>query len=189
MTPLARPIEIPSGRHFVAVTRRGYQAFAEDVDFARGEAKTLTVRLEVTGQRTASLALIGVGVAGLLAGGTLAAVAVAQQGKAETLDTQRLTQGGLTESDLAQYNGYVSTRNELRTAAGVAFAGAAVVGATGILLAVFDQPVVGAGADVRARRDDAPQPAAPAPGERPMELSVTPLFAPGLFGAALYGRF
>jgi hypothetical protein len=184
-TPLARPIEVTPGRHFIAVTRRGYHAFAEDVDFTRGETRTLTVHLEATGQSTAAYSLIGVGAAGLLAGGVLAAVAVVQQGKAQTLDDRRTQQGGLSLADLAQYTSYLDTRNEVRTAAGVTFTGAVLVGGIGVLLAIFDRPVVGTG----ARRDEAPKPAVPAPREHPMELSATPLLGPGLVGAAVHGRF
>ena len=60
-TPLTRPIEIAPGAHFVAVTHRGYRAYAQDVDIARGEARTLDAPLEVTHQRVASLALIARG--------------------------------------------------------------------------------------------------------------------------------
>ncbi len=184
-TPLARPLELPSGRHFIAVTRRGYQAFSEDVDLARGESKTLTVRLEVTSQRTAAWVLVGAAAVGIVAGGTLAAVAVAQQGHAQSLDNQRNTTGGLTQSDLDQYTSYLSTRNELRTASGVAFGGAVVVGATGILLAIFDQPVVGAG----MRRDDAPKPAVPLVRERSMDMAAAPVIGPGFYGVGVSGRF
>jgi hypothetical protein len=183
-TPLARPIELPPGHHFVAVTRRGYRAFSEDLEVGRGEQKTLTVPLEVTGQRVAAYALIGVAAAGILTGGTLAVVAIVKQGQAESIDTTRTTVGGLTSAGFAQYNSLVSTRNDLRTAASVTLGGAALVGATGVLMAIFDQPVIGPG----AHRDEPRKPAAPT-RERPMEVSAVPIVAPGIVGAALHGTF
>src|SRR5579875_2747464 len=35
-TPLPRPIELPAGTHFVAVTKNGYQAFTREVTLTRG---------------------------------------------------------------------------------------------------------------------------------------------------------
>jgi hypothetical protein len=184
-TPLSRPIELTPGSHFVAVTKRGYRAFAQDIDLGRGEAKTLPVRLDVTGQRVASYALLGLAAAGIAAGGALTGVAIYVQSQAQALDTHRTTKGGLSTDDLARYQSDVGTRNDLRTAAGVAFAGGAAVGLTAVFLAVFDQPVVSA----TARRDDRSKPAAPAPRERPMEVSAAPLVGPGLYGAAVGARF
>lgn len=184
-TPLVRPISLPPGHTFVVVTQRGYRPFSEEVEIVHGEQKTLTVQLDMTGQRVAALALIGVAAAGAVAGGTLAAVAVVKQGQAQSLNSTRVMQGGLAGSDLSQYNSLVSTRDDLRAAASVALGGTAVVGLTGVLMAIFDQPVVGSG----ARRDEPKKPA-PAPKvDRPMEVGAVPIVTPGVVGLSLSGRF
>jgi hypothetical protein len=184
-TPLSRPIDLTPGTHFVAVTKRGYRAFAQDLDIGRGEAKTLPVKLEVTSQRVASYALLGIAALGIATGGVLAGVALYEQSQAQAIDTQRATKGGVTLDQLATYNSRVGMRNDLRTAAGVALGGGAAVGLTAIFLAVFDQPTVSAA----ARRDDRSQPATPAPRERPMEVSAAPLLGPGLYGVGVGARF
>ncbi len=184
-TPMSRPIELPPGPHFVTVTKRGYKAFSDDVDIGRGEAKTVTAQLDVTGQRVAAYALLGVAAAGAVTGGVLAGVAIHEQIQAQSLDSQRTSKGGLSGPQLTDYTNDVSLRNTLRTASGVAFAGTFVLAATGVVLALADQPVIGPS----TRRDVTPKPAAPTPGERPMEVSAAPLLGPGLYGAVLQGRF
>lgn len=184
-TPLAKPIELTPGSHLVSLTKGGHRAFAEEIDLGRGEARTLTVKLEQTPQRIASYMLIGVGAAGAVAGGVLAGFAVREQKLAQDIDAQR-EKGGLAEAKIADYDEHRAARDEYRRAAGIALGGALLVGGTGLLLFVFDRP--GATAAPR-RRDDAPKPAAPQPRDAPMEMSAVPLIGPGLYGASLSGRF
>jgi hypothetical protein len=87
-------------------------------------------------------------------------------------------------SDLAQYNSLVSTRDELRAAASVTLGATALVGLTGVLMAIFDQPVVGSG----ARRDEPKKPDPPK-ADRPLEVSAAPVVTPGVVGLSLSGRF
>jgi hypothetical protein len=155
------------------------------MELGRGEARTITAPLEITGQRVGAISLGAVAVAGLVTGGTLGIFALVKQGQAQTLDARRTSQGGLSGSDLADYNGEVSLRNTLRTGAGIALFSGGALGVTAIFMAVFDQPVVGAG----GRRDDRPKSPTPAPRDRPMEVMATPLLAPGLYGASLGARF
>jgi len=184
-TPLARPLEVAPGRRYVVVQKRGHRPVAEDVDLARGEAKRLDVHLAVTGQRVGAYVLMGLGAAGVAGGGTVAALAVFQQRKAQDLDTRRQTKGGLTAAELADYEHAKALRDDLRRVAGGALAGALAVGVTGILLAVFDQPAV----TPPARRDEAPKPEKPAPRERPMEMSAAPIVVPGFYGLSVSARF
>src|SRR5262249_35322189 len=149
----------------------------------RGEARTLTVTLEVTGQRVAAYTLLGLGAAGLATSGALVGAALYEQSQAQSLDARRMSQGRLTTADLARYESLVSTRNDLRTAAGVALGGAVAVGGTGVFLAIFDQPA----ARPNAHRD-APSKPTPTP-ERSLDVSVMPLVSPWAQGAALRGRF
>ncbi|MFT3772199.1 MAG: PEGA domain-containing protein [Minicystis sp.] len=184
-TPLARPIEVAPGRHFVALTKRGYKAITEDVDIGRGETKRVDGHLEMTGQRVGAYVLMGIGAAAVVSGGVLAGLAVREQRAAQTLDEKRLKTGALTLVDFADYQRHVRTRDDLRRAGGVALGGGVVLGATAVMLAVFDQPVING-----ARRDAASRPGAPAPvKDRPMEISAAPILLPGFYGASFTGSF
>jgi hypothetical protein len=81
----------------------------------------------------------------------------------------------------------VSNRDTYRTASAAVFGAGAAVGLTAVFLAVFDQPIVG-GATVR---DRVTTPGAPAPivRERPLDATIAPIVAPGIFGATIGGRF
>jgi hypothetical protein len=186
-TPLSRPIELTPGAHFVAVTKRGYQPFAQDLDIGRGEAKSVTLKLEITGQRRAAYALFGVGAAGVVAGAVLAGVSLYEQSQAKSIDTTRTTVGGLSQTTLAQYESDLSTRNDLRTAGAIALGGGVALGLTGVLLAVFDVPTVSGASG--PRRDDPTKKEAPGPRDRPVDLAAAPLLGPGLYGVSVGARF
>lgn len=183
-TPLAQPIELTPGRHFVAVTKRGHKAFAEDIEIGRGETKRIDAKVEITGQRIGAYVLMGVTGAGVAAGGVVAWLAMREQRDAQDLDTKRQKTGGLTTAELGQYQAHQRNRDELRRAAGIALGGAFVVGATAVMLAVFDVPTVTA-----AKRDGAPKPTTPTPRERSMEVAATPIITPGFYGASFSARF
>jgi hypothetical protein len=184
-TPMSRPLEVTPGTHFVAVTKRGYRPFAEDMDFVHGDTKTITVKLERTGQRVASYALFGVAALGVVTGAALAGVALYEQSQAKPLGMMITQNGGVSTAAAGNYNSDLSTRNDLRLAAGVALGGGVAVGLTGVMLAVFDQPTVSAG----RRKDDAPKQTAPAPRDRPVDLGAIPILGPGLYGASVRARF
>jgi hypothetical protein len=192
-TPLARALDIPSGKHLLTVTKNGRRAFSQEIDVARGEARTIEVRLESTAQRSVSYGVIAAGAAGVVAGGVLAGFAAYHQHQAQVFDQNRLagkippcTTADACSALLTGYRSDVQARDDFRRDAGVTLGAGALVGVVGLMIFAFDQPVVGAAAT--GRRDDA-KPAAPAPRERPMELSAVPLLGPGLYGASLAGRF
>lgn len=183
-TPLTQPIEVTPGHHFVAVTKRGYKPFSDDIDVGRGEQKRIDAPVAVTGQRKGAYALMGVGAAGVAAGGLFAWFAANEQKAAQTLDDRRQRDGALTVDELTQYQDHVKKRDGFRSIAGIALGGAFVVGATAVMLAVFDMPTVSA-----AKRDTAPKPATPAPRERSMEMGAMPIIMPGFYGASFAARF
>ncbi|APR77708.1 TonB-dependent receptor [Minicystis rosea] len=186
-TPLARAIEVPPGRHFVAVTRRGYKAFTDEIDLGRGEERRVDAHIELTKQRIGAYVLMGVGAATALGGGGVAALAIHEQQEAQTLDQKRMAKGGLTSDELEQYKSHQRRRDELRGAAAVAFGGAIVLGGTAVLMAIFDQPTI-----EKAHRDSAPSSGSPSPTpakDRPMEMSAVPLIGPGFYGMSLSGSF
>jgi hypothetical protein len=187
-TPLANPLEVDPGRHLVTVTRNGYRPFSQEMDVGRGEAKTVSAKLEVTRQRVGAVVLLGAGAAGAVVGGVLAGLAYRQQVIAADIDDRRLAGDikcpGKACADLDTYNAAKDARDELRRNAGIVFGGAAALGITGLLMFVFDQPVLGA----TARRDDRPKPASPQ-REMPVEVSAAPVVGPGSCGIGITGRF
>ena len=185
--PLSAPIELPSGRHLVTVVRNGSRAYSVEVDLARGEERRLDVRLETTGQRYASYALMSIGAGGLVVGGVLTGLALGAQRSAREIDDARAS-GNITGQQLDDYNRSLDQRETWRRAAGIAFGAGAVVAATGLVLFAFDQPKL---APALARDD---KPARPAPAEAPaappaLEMSAVPLISPGFVGGALTARF
>lgn len=188
-TPLSQPLEIDPGRHLVTVTRNGHKAFGEEIDLGRGESRRVVAGLDLTGQRVASIVLLGAGAAAAIGGGVLAGLAFRQQGIASDIDARR--QAGKIScpdascAELDRYNAAREARDDLRRNAGIVFGGAAAAAVTGLLLFAFDQPSLGATA---ARRDDKPRPTSP-PREAPVEVSAAPTVAPGFYGLGVSGRF
>jgi hypothetical protein len=183
-TPLAAPLEVPSGHHLVTVTRSGYKAFSEEIVVHRGEAKKVTVALQTTTQRKVSYVFMLGGLAGVAAGAISAGLAVGAQSQAQQIYDKSQTQN-IAAKDLEDYDASIQRREDLKKAAGVALGAGVLVGVTGLVLYVFDQPVV---TQPSARPvDDAPK---PAPKDAPsMEISAAPMWSPGLVGGALTGRF
>jgi hypothetical protein len=185
--PLPKPLDVTAGRHLVAVTKSGYKVFAEEIEIERGQSRSLSVKLEMTGQRIGSFVLFGASAAGFITCGVLGLLAGGQQRAAQEISDRATKQGGAPESDLGKYNNAVGARDDLRRYAGVAAATGAIVGATGFLFFMFDQPIVNA---ARPRGVEKPKTPAPsAPRETQIEMSAAPTFGPGLYGASLTGRF
>jgi hypothetical protein len=185
--PLPKPLEVTAGRHLVAVTKSGYKVFAEEIEVERGQSRSIPVKLEMTGQRIGSYALLAAGAAGFITCGVLGVLAGGQQRTAEEIGDRARGSGGVPAAEFDTYNEAVSARDELRRGAGVAAAAGALVAATGLMLFIFDQPIVNA---ARPRGEEKPKtPAPPPPREMPMEMSAAPIFGPGLYGATLSGRF
>jgi hypothetical protein len=188
--PFLKPLEVPSGRHLVAITLNGHRAHAEEIEVGRGEKRQIDARLDSTPQRKASYALMGVGAAGLATGGVLIGMALLEQHKAETI-INKASGLGCAPTDascsFAAYSDARNARDDDRRWAGVAAGAGVVIGVSGLLLYAFDQPTVGA-ANVRSDKPKAaPEPAAPP--AMPMDMAAAPVIGPGLYGAALSGRF
>lgn len=184
VTPLPKPLELAPGTHYLTLTKRGHRPYAEEITVGRGEQKTLTIRLERTNQRVASFALIGVGAAGIAAGGVLAGLAFLQQKSADEINKRRLSTG-IDADELKEYKEAVGARNNLRSAGAVAFGAGALIAGTGLLLYSFDQPSVAA---APVRRDDKPKDQL-TPKDGTLEISLAPLLGPGLYGTVLSGSF
>lgn len=185
-TPLAAPIETTAGRHFVAVTKNGNAAYAQELDLARGETKTVTAKLDTTGQRIASYVFFsGAGVSGVLGVLTMGLAFKQQTDAQKILEAQK--KGNITLDERDRYQDAIASREDLKNTAGAFFGGALALGATGFLLYVFDQPTVTVPAS-RPREERAPATPQGAP-EPKMEMSALPVWAPGVAGAAVRGTF
>lgn len=183
-TPLPKAIELPAGRYFVAVTRRGRKPFSTEVDLARDTEKKITAGMPTTSQRDLSVVLMAAGGAGVLGGGVLGVLALDAQSRAQDIQ-EEAARGNAPAGRPDEYAEALTERGDLRSAAGIAFGVGAVVGAAGVLLFFVDPPISPA---FSGRRPE-PPPSAPGKGEPTMEISAAPILGPGIAGAAVGGRF
>lgn len=185
-TPLIKPIELPPGRHFIAITKGGHKAVTQDIEVTRGQKKTIPFRLETTGQRIVSYTLLVGGGVSVLAGVLLGLGAGSQEGVADEI-LRRKAAGNLTEDDIPNYNNAIRQRDEMRGAAVASLGTGVTLGAVGLLLYLFDtpKPFIPPG-----RLDDTQdKPSSPAPGELKMEVGGAPMLGPDFAGGMLIGRF
>lgn len=136
-TPLAA-VEVPAGRHFVAVTRRGRRGFGQDVEVARGQAIELVARQPATGQRRAARwVLLGAGALAVGAGLAGTGALLADSDASELADRRATV--GLTLVERDRYETLRAERDDRRALA-IGLGGAAVgVGLAGALLYWFDR--------------------------------------------------
>lgn len=177
-------LEVVAGKHFVAVTLNGHEAFTKSVDLKRGERRTLSARMAATGQRTTSWILMGVGASGIVAGGVLGALSIRKENQAQDIADQAKGAGNLTPVQLGEYNDLRDRRDSYRLAAVISAGAGVAVGATGLVLYAFDEPKVQV-PELDEKSAPARKPTVPGT----MEISATPMWAPGLGGAQLLGRF
>ena len=183
--PFARPIELPSGGHFVSVARTGHQAWGRDLELSRGSVTQLDVALVTTTQRKVSYGLIGIGSASMIASAVLFGVSFAKESSAQsTLDT--LTKASITPQERSDYAQAKSDRDGLRTAGAITLGGGAAVALVGVFLFAFDTP--GAPLQRDEKRLPAKAPSRQEEHEAP-EFSAIPLVGPGFGGAACSLRF
>jgi PEGA domain len=166
-TPLAAPLQLGAGRHYLTVAKRGHQPYARELTLSLGEPRTIDVTLETTGQRKAAIGVLIGGGALLVAGGVTTTLAFLQQGKAQDLDDARATRN-LTSAEVAAYARHVDRRDDLRLTSTALFAGAGVLLVGGGLLYLLDSP---------------------RPGAAPPSEGLVPIVAPDELGAAWVGRF
>jgi len=137
--PLAAPIAVTPGRRLVAVTKDGFRRFELETRLDRDEHKDLAVALESTSQRTASVVTLVLAGGCLAAGGIFAGVAAdAYNRSKDVYDRSKI--GNIDASELDAYN-QSRTNHEPWTVAAVATGAVGVVlGLTGTLLFVLDEP-------------------------------------------------
>ncbi len=181
-TPLAGPIELPAGTHYVALTHNGRRPYGEEVRLARGETKTLDVELGGTQQRVVSYVLLTTAAASVALGGVFIGLAFWEQGQAESTLATSATRN-ITQSQLDAYSSAVNARESFKLAAYGAFGGAVALAAGAGALFLFDtpRPLLGP-----ARFDDhGPQKQTLSP----LEVAAVPVVGPSFVGASIIGRF
>ena len=180
-TPLARPIELPAGSHLVALTKNGARAWSKTVSLERGESKTITAQLLVSGQRTASYWVMGAGIVGLATGGAFVGLSLAQQDKAQALYASSKV-GGLGADQLGVYASEVDARDRWRSASIISFGAGGALLLVGGAMWLFDHPSPGSfgpvEVDKKPEKESAPSP-----------LAAVPIVSPGFVGASVTGAF
>jgi hypothetical protein len=183
-TPLSQPIAVPAGERLVTVTKTGTKGASLIVNLERGRKTPVAVRLERTTQRTVSLAVLGAGALGVVAGGVFTGIAV---GNEQTASDLRKTgeAGNLSEADRDRYNGAIASRDDWRAAAIGTFVASAGLLMVGAGLYFFDRPAVAA-----PERDGAPRraPKQSAPG-LPTDMAFVPHVGPTMGGALFRTSF
>ena len=138
--PSASTVEIPAGKHLIAVERRGREPFAREIAVTRGQALVVRAPLAHTARRRAVPWLFGG--AGVLAGGAIltGVLAIIADGHASDLDDD-IAAGNAAPAVADALDREVARRDDYRTAALVLGGGALAAGAIGAILYVFDRPV------------------------------------------------
>lgn len=165
--PLAGPVALPPGRHFVSVSRNGAYPKAEELVVERGQAVQVAVELESTTQRTTAYVVLGSAGALLIGGGVTTALALLAEGRAKDIRGRLDAGQNLEPTDLDDYDRAVSRRDTFTALSVGLFAGGGAAALTGVLLYAFDH----------ARAETAPG------------FQVAPVAGPDGLGAALSGRF
>jgi hypothetical protein len=154
--PFPSYVEVEPGTRQVAVTHNGFEPVVREVEIARGETKKIDIGLAATGQRRISRILLGLGGAGVLTGGIFMGIAFAAESTAKGLRDKRELQG-LMQGELASYEGARNDRNTWLGASLVAFGMSGAIGATGMLLYLFDQPPLNLTAPKTEKKPDTPK--------------------------------
>ena len=180
-SPLARPLELPAGPHFVAVTKNGYDAFSREITLERGKAASIAPSLETSGQRTTAWVFFGAAGAGLLTGGAFTTAALVEQSNALKIQQSQKV-GNIPASDVPAYVSDVSARDRWRTVAIAGYGAGVGLAAIGVVLWIFDTP------SVQPPLEAPPRPGEPPKKGEPIELSLLPWVNPGGAGVAFGGR-
>ncbi|RMH41649.1 MAG: PEGA domain-containing protein [Deltaproteobacteria bacterium] len=138
-TPLARPIELAAGTHFITVARRGRYPWSREIEVKRGQRLTLSADLDVTRQRRASYWVMGASAVGFAAAGVYGGLALRDDGDAADLRERIATTGG-TPDDVMRYRDLVDRRDRERSTMFALLGVGGALATTGILLYMLDSP-------------------------------------------------
>lgn len=185
--PMMSAIEVEPGRRFITVTEDGHRPFAKELDLRRGETRNLSAPLDMTGQRTIAYVLLVTSTAALTTGVVLGGLALAEQNQANDI-LERGESEQLSVADRLAYEDARVSRDDLRRAAGIAAGAGLGVGLVGAALYLFDSPPVIPPPSGARERPGASPTEQTAPGDQ-LDLSWSPVLAPGFGGASVEVRF
>jgi hypothetical protein len=140
VAPFAATLEVPAGKHFVAVSERGSHPFARELELDIGEEVSLVAEMRTTPQRVISYVMMGVGAALAVGAASFATVAVYKRRSAADIIGIRDDGGSITEEQAIRYNDLLDEREQYLLTAFATGGAALVVAATAVLLYVFDTP-------------------------------------------------
>jgi tetratricopeptide (TPR) repeat protein len=179
MTPLARPVEVPSGKHFVAVTRRGRYPWARELDLEHGKSIEVRTSLDTTGQRRISHWVFGASALSLATAGGVALLAYKTD--RELAEQVAKLDGSISPDEAQAIDELEKERDGRLQITFVCIGASAALAVAGGLLYWFDTPGVSAAGvstgDVQPARDTA------------SSLRVAPMIRGDLAGFAVAGHF
>ena len=139
--PLAAPLSVEPGAHFVSITLSGHEPEGQVVELRRDATTAMAAPLRLTQRRVAAWSTLSVGAAGIVAGGVLAGFALARQSTATNLHDQQAG-GSLSLTQANQYNAALGARDDFTHAAEVAGGVGLITLATGLGLFALDRPEI-----------------------------------------------
>jgi hypothetical protein len=157
-------LALPAGRHVIAIAKQGRESTAREITVRRGEVVTLDAPLEKTTRRKAvPWVAAGAGLLGVISTASVVGALVYDSRAADKLDSFE-NEGDKSPGDVTDYDGLVTRRDRLTTAAWITGGTALLLGSAALALYVFDSP-------------------------RDAELRVTPAVTPGGAGVIVGGAF
>jgi tetratricopeptide (TPR) repeat protein len=139
--PLAAPLSVEPGAHFVSVALAGHEPEGQVVDLHRDATTEVAANLRMTRRRVAAWSTLSVGAAGVVAGGVLAGLALGRQSVASSLHDEQTT-SFLTVAQRDQYNAALGARDDFAHAAEIAGGVGLATLVTGLGLFAFDRPEI-----------------------------------------------
>ncbi len=137
--PFSQPVSLAAGTYNIVVAHRGYQLFRRQLVAGRGESVTLNVKFKTTRQRKISYVFMATSTALLGLSALTGIAALSANGNANDLEDKRQRQG-ITATEAATLNRYISTRDERVKATLGLFGVGVAAAAAGGLLYYLDNP-------------------------------------------------
>jgi PEGA domain len=179
-------VQLSAGEHRLAVAAKGSRIVYRKLVLARGQSHELSIALERTPQRKASLGLFIAGGAALATGIIFGGLAIHEEDQAQAfLDQQE--RGNVSSGQLASYHEHVDDRDLFRTLGIASMGGAAVLFISALLLRELDRPNA---QDIqRDARSSLAEGRRRSSGSLSLALRLEPWFFQSTFGARFAQRF